>query len=285
MGTNGNTNIKRIAIFDFDGTLISTPQPHEAKIRYEQVTGKVWPHTGFWSKKESLDRDMFDMPVIESVYEAYKKEKATPNTLVVMMTGRIGKLGKIVEKILLENGMEFDEYQYKNGKFGSETLDFKIGMLNEYLERFPELDSIAMWEDRIEHVKAFLEWSDEVVQRTGIEFQMTSVDTRLDLAVQELNMKFGHPKPMQYKILFAVGKYSTTILNCNDGIGWVIEAVGSDKIEELGLTNPKDVPTEIGVYSAIITSIARQVNRIDDPEEWDTEFTISGIKQINKLQL
>jgi len=95
----------------------------------------------------------------------------------------------------------------------------------------------------------------------------------------------GRTEAMQYKILFAVGKYSTTILNCNDGVGWVIEAVGSDKMDELGLTNPKDVPTEIGVYSALITSVTRQINRIDDPEEWNTEFTIGGIKQISKLQL
>jgi hypothetical protein len=95
----------------------------------------------------------------------------------------------------------------------------------------------------------------------------------------------GRSNPLQYKILFAVGKYSKTILNCNDGVGWVIEAVGSDKIEELALTNEKELPTEIGVYSALITTVSYRINRIDDPEEWDTQFTISGIKQINKLQL
>jgi hypothetical protein len=164
--------IKRVAIFDFDGTLIDTPQPHVAKLKYEQVTGTAWPHPGFWSKKESLDVDMFEMPVIDSVYEAYKKEKATPNTLVVMMTGRIGKLSKIVEKILKEKGLEFDEYQYKNGRFGSDTLDFKLGMMKEYLERYPDLESMAMWEDRREHVIPFKEWGGS----QKIIFEITEVN-------------------------------------------------------------------------------------------------------------
>jgi hypothetical protein len=169
--------IKRVAIFDFDGTLIDTPLPHEAKIKYEQVTGKEWPYPGFWSKKESLDVDMFDMPVIESVYEDYKKEVANPESLVVMMTGRIGKLSKNVEKILSEKGMLFDEYQYKNGKFGSDTLDFKLGMMKEYLERYPQLESMAMWEDRVEHAGPFKEWGES---QKNLVFEITTViNTRI----------------------------------------------------------------------------------------------------------
>jgi hypothetical protein len=172
MGTNGNTNIKRITIFDFDGTLISTPQPHEAKIKYEQVTGSPCPHSGFWSKKESLDVAMFDMPVIESVQEAYKKEREREDTLCVMMTGRIGKLSKLVEKILQEKGMLFDEYQYKNGRFGPDTLDFKLGMMQEYLQRFPQLESMAIWEDRIEHAGPFKVWGES---QENLIFEITTV--------------------------------------------------------------------------------------------------------------
>ena len=37
---NDLSNIERIAFFDFDGTLVNSPEPEEGKIIYKQKTGK-----------------------------------------------------------------------------------------------------------------------------------------------------------------------------------------------------------------------------------------------------
>jgi hypothetical protein len=96
----------------------------------------------------------------------------------------------------------------------------------------------------------------------------------------------GKTKPQQFKILFAVGKHSTRILNYSEGLEWLInDTLGSDDLGNMLLTNNKDIPKAIGVYTALLTIVHCRVNIPVDPEEWDCEITISGIKQINKLQL
>jgi|ERR1044072_3186531 hypothetical protein len=170
--------IKRLAIFDFDGTLVDTPVPETAKVKYESITGKEWPYPGFWSKKESLDVDMFDMPVIKSVASDYQQERDRDDTLLVMMTGRIKKLSNLVEGILKSYGMTFDEYKYKHGAFGNETIQFKVGTLNKYVTNLPHLESIAMWEDRIEHATQFSLWGKALERSNGIKFDITLIDSK-----------------------------------------------------------------------------------------------------------
>ena len=148
-------NITKISIFDFDGTLMSTPEPETGMKIYKEKTGKDWPFQGWWGRNESLDMDIFDIKPIPSVIVDYNKERVKPNTRVIMMTGRIPKNAEFVEKILNKYNITFDEYIYKKA---SDTLSFKINKLEEMLRCYSNLKEISMWEDRIEHVKAFTEW-------------------------------------------------------------------------------------------------------------------------------
>lgn len=165
---------KRIAIFDFDGTVVDTPLPETGRKLYEQVTGREWPHKGWWSKPDSLDMDIFPMPVIEAAVAAFHKEKATPGTLTVMMTGRIKKLSKHVEAILHAKGLVFDEYVYNTGAMGNVTLDYKLAMLDTYRKKYPFLESFALWEDRVEHVDAFKEWG---AKQERLLFEITVIES------------------------------------------------------------------------------------------------------------
>lgn len=148
-------NITKISIFDFDGTLMATPEPETGMKIYKEKTGKDWPFQGWWGRNESLDMDIFDIKPIPSVIVDYNKETVKPNTRVIMMTGRIPKNAEFVEKILNKYNITFDEYIYKKA---SDTLSFKINKLEEMLRCYSNLKEISMWEDRIEHVKAFTEW-------------------------------------------------------------------------------------------------------------------------------
>lgn len=168
-GTNAD-QIKRIAVFDFDGTLVDTPTLETGAERYKEKKGMAWPHKGWWGRGESLDMDVFEMPLITSVHQAYLKEKSTPDTLVVMVTGRIQRLSHEVEKILASYGLRFDGYFYNNG---GGTLEFKIGVFDELLKEHPNAKSMAIWDDRLEHIPTFKAWG---VAHPDLDFNITVVE-------------------------------------------------------------------------------------------------------------
>lgn len=147
--------ITKIDVFDFDGTLINTPLPDDGKETYKEKTGKEWPHKGWWSKEESLDMNIFDMPIIDSVIKAHQKEHGRPDTLMVMMTGRLPHLSNEVEKILKSKGLLFDKHIYN---MGGATIDSKIKSLEKLLVEFPNVVDIEMWDDRREHIPSFEAW-------------------------------------------------------------------------------------------------------------------------------
>jgi hypothetical protein len=162
--------ITRIAVFDFDGTLVNTPMPDTGKAEYKEKTGNDWPYMGWWGRGESLDMDIFDMPTIPSVKAAYEQERQNPNTLVVMLTGRLPKHHDLVKKILDSKGFRFDVYEYNNG---GQTLQSKIKSMTELLNQYPNVKSLSMWDDRLEHIDAFKAWGNSL---KGIDYNITVVD-------------------------------------------------------------------------------------------------------------
>ncbi len=163
--------ITNIRVFDFDGTLVNTPMFDTHKDVYLQKTGQPWPHKGWWGKADSLDMKIFDMPVFPDVISDYERERATPNTLMVMLTGRIPMLSKQVEAILADKGLAFDRYIYNNG--GS-TITSKIASLDALMKEFPNVTSVAMWEDREEHINPFKAWG---AAHDGLDFNITLVNS------------------------------------------------------------------------------------------------------------
>jgi len=161
--------IERVAIFDFDGTLVDTPLPDFGKVEYQRVTGEKWPHRGWWGRPETLDQKVFAMPVIPSVYDAFWQEYNTPNTHMVMMTGRIKQLEKEVKAILDEKRLLFHEYIFN---WGGATLAYKLKNLAYLKNKFPTIKSMAMWDDRDAHVEEFIKWGKT---QDDITFQMTLV--------------------------------------------------------------------------------------------------------------
>lgn len=158
--------ITKLSIFDFDGTLISTPLPDAGKILYQEKTGKPWPHVGWWGKTESLDMTIFDMKAIPSVKASYHEERAKEETLMVMLTGRM-QTDKIdlttnVKKILYAHKFEFDEYILNRG--GS-TDAAKVKSMEKLLEKYTDVDFIEMWDDRDEHIPIFESFGTNLVER------------------------------------------------------------------------------------------------------------------------
>jgi hypothetical protein len=167
--------ITKLAVFDFDGTLVNSPLPDEGRIQYEQKTGRAWPHKGWWSKPESLDGEIFEIETIDDVIADYVIERGSQDTAVIMLTGRMERLSGHVEKILKDKELEFDEYHYNRG--GS-TDEAKIATLERLLEKYSNVKTVTLWDDRVEHVPIFQAWGDKKVKDGSIEsFKINVVPT------------------------------------------------------------------------------------------------------------
>lgn len=148
--------ITKICVFDFDGTLVSTVLPDQGMEIYVKKTGQKWPHKkSWWSKPESLDMDIFDIPVVDSVIEEYNKVAFDPSVLKVMLTGRLAKLSKEVKKILEAKGLKFDHYLFNTG---GATITCKIKHLSSILNEYKNVREVVCFDDRTKHMQAFLDW-------------------------------------------------------------------------------------------------------------------------------
>ena len=163
-------NITKIAIFDFDGTLVDSPHPDTGKKEWEEKTGEKYPHIGWWSKRESLDTNIFDINPIKDTVMDYLTEYEDPTTLVIMLTGRLSNQSDQVEEILHDKNIIFDEYHYKKA---SSTLASKFNTIQDLLKRYPNVNFIEMYEDRASHAQEFEEWGRE----NGIDIKVNLIES------------------------------------------------------------------------------------------------------------
>lgn len=152
------TKIKKLEVYDFDGTLVNTPLPDAGKTEYYNKTGKEWPHKGWWGQPDSLNMDVFNIKTNPDVISDYKKGFNNPETGVIMLTGRIKELKTYVENILTSLGLKFDGYFYSTG---GRTEDAKVNTLNTLLNNYPNIEEVEMWEDRVSHIAIFEQWGKE----------------------------------------------------------------------------------------------------------------------------
>ena len=76
-------------------TLFYTPEHTEDnRKKWEEVHGKDW-----WGKPESLDTDVFDIPVNEEILTKYKECESDSTCMTVLCTGRISKLEEEIKAL------------------------------------------------------------------------------------------------------------------------------------------------------------------------------------------
>ena len=150
----GNSN-KKLISFDLDDTLIKSPLPAEGKQIWKEKTGEEWPHRGWWSKPESLDMDVFEIPLNKKIYRRYQQAISDPDNYVILATGRVAPLRDEVYTILDHYGLEFDEIHLNPG---IDTFEFKSNLFAKLIyELQPE--EFIMYDDRQEHLVKFVSWA------------------------------------------------------------------------------------------------------------------------------
>lgn len=144
------TQIIRVAFYDFDNTLVEVPNAGFGKFYWEKKTGKKYPHIGWWSKKESLDMDVFKFDPIEEVVVKLKRDFEDEHCWTVLLTNRVDKLKVEVNNILENNGISLDEF--KMSRPGSTS---KIQRIKEVLNDLPQSHLIEIYDDDDGNIKLF----------------------------------------------------------------------------------------------------------------------------------
>jgi hypothetical protein len=147
--------IKKLISFDFDDTLVKSPLPNEGKLIWKEKTGEDWPHRGWWSKPESLDMEIFNIPLNKNIYRKYKQAISDPDNYVILATGRIKPLQDEVYTILDHYELEFDEIHLNPG---IDTFEFKSNLFAKLINEM-EPEEFIMYDDRQEHLIRFVEWA------------------------------------------------------------------------------------------------------------------------------
>ena len=164
----------KLDVFDFDSTLINTPmESDETKQMWADYHGEdEWPYLSWWTRKESLDMDVYEFPVNPEIIQAYKKSKSEPNTLTIMLTGRTKVLEPQVRAILDSYGLIFDGYFFKEGGV---TDHSKMQHMANMLDKHPTINGIEMWDDRLEHVPTFERWGRYIQHTDNVTFKLNKV--------------------------------------------------------------------------------------------------------------
>lgn len=172
--------IKRLAAFDFDGTLMNTPEEEVGKRFWSHKKSMPYPYKGWWGRPESLDLDVFDIKPFPSVLTQLKKELVTPNTYVIILTSRMDKLRPQVQAILDANNIDVHKLDMKHA-----TSDKGVKILR-YVQEFPLLKVINVYEDRDTDLQSYEAIREKLPQ--GIEFNIYQADQG-SLALTESSRK------------------------------------------------------------------------------------------------
>jgi hypothetical protein len=172
--------VKRLAAFDFDGTLMNSPEKEMGAIQWQEKTGQPYPHQGWWGRPESLNLNVFDIKPFPSVFAQLKKEQATPDTYVIVLTSRQEKLRPYVQAVLDANHIHVDKLDMKDGwkDKGQKILD--------YIRQFPDLVEVSVYDDMEEHIVAYNSIREQIPN--NITFNVYSVNQG-NLALMESNHK------------------------------------------------------------------------------------------------
>ena len=145
----------KLVSFDFDRTLCLTPEPDYGKEIYKNVTGQNWPHRGWWGRPETLDLDIFSIPLEDFTYNEYVKFHNDEDAYLILATGRLTKLRNEVQSILDYHSLEFDEIHLNPG---IDTFKFKSELFSKLIFKLKP-DTFTMYDDRQEHLEKFEIWA------------------------------------------------------------------------------------------------------------------------------
>lgn len=164
-----------VHFFDFDGTIMDSPLPETGKDIYAQVTGKKYPHIGWWGRPESLDLNVFDIQPKADIESIYRKVIQSSHDHAVLLTNRQLKLGDLVKKVLDKHQMPFEHYSYKHNN--DEKGDRILQIMKQF---YPGVKNIIFYDDDQRH----LDNAEMVLEGTDYNLKTVKISSDLDYQTQ-----------------------------------------------------------------------------------------------------
>lgn len=150
--------ITKLVAIDFDDTLSNSPHPEEGKEIWKEKTGQEYPYLGWWSKPESLNTDVFDITMFDSVKSILTKEGNNPDTYVIILTSRLEKLRPQIQAILDANNIHVDKLDMR----ADEKETSKGEKILKYITEFPDLNEIDVYDDKESNLLDYKQIEDKI---------------------------------------------------------------------------------------------------------------------------
>ena len=140
--------LKRLVIFDFDSTLISSPMPDFGRAEWKEKTKQDFPYKQkWWSTPESLNTDVFDIKAIAPVFNQMRDEQKRKDTMVVVMTNRMDTLEREVKQVLHKNRINPDALSMAEVREQN-----KGGRVLDILAKNPTIKYVAFYDDQEKNI-------------------------------------------------------------------------------------------------------------------------------------
>jgi len=163
--------LKRLAIFDFDGTLKDTHDNVNpnfmSDFRYSEKPDEIRAYSrrsiDWLASIESISRAEGGDPWIEPVIEAAKAAINDSETLAVLMTARNAGAKELVVNVLRDGaGLVFDEVMFKTNEINPETgkhiseepAPWKARKTFDLIQSEPSIEHVDVYEDSEENLRA-----------------------------------------------------------------------------------------------------------------------------------
>lgn len=187
--TEGVTNLE---FFDFDGTLIDTPEPEEGVRAYQAGYGQPYPHSGWWGRPESLDPTIWPMKRLPTIYPLFRRARSRPDTRLILLTNRVEKLRPQVVALLEKHGMRLDALTFRQG---SETKGDRVAA---WLEALPAVKTVHVLDDHPDQLASVRALETRFPQ---VQFTYTLADRHalppgmLRESLARMDLLLNQPKP------------------------------------------------------------------------------------------
>ncbi|CCE90208.1 uncharacterized protein TDEL_0B00790 [Torulaspora delbrueckii] len=185
-------SLKKLHVYDFDNTLYCSPHPNKqlyTKKLYDRLyNSSSLLNGGWWSEPCFLEQSFTNM--INSseeerakywnidMLELARKSEQDPQAISIVLTGRKEVyFASMFSKMFLElDDLTFNAVCLKRANCGSSTAEYKISLITDFLDHYPSLNELIIYDDRPQQIKVFERaFSNSQVVHVQPQFKMLEV--------------------------------------------------------------------------------------------------------------